>query len=297
MAKNSNAFSHPGGKGKIHSHFMNFFPQEYYKKGVCELFGGAGTICLNYHWSSRVYNDLGSVYHIMNALVHFPKKLYTFSESCWIDSIEFFNTAKTYMKEHEEQKEFTDEEKLKLGSYALYLKYFSFSGLGKNIKKHDEDSKKLTRSLNRLHKNCIRDNSLFKNLEVWNVDALDYMERNIDDTRFWFIDTPYVHEKDAGKGYSTYRTGGVVYEKEFTKEDQKRMVRICCMRTEPTLICGYDNDIYKPLLSRGYRKHLVTTTVKYLGKKNKADEYVWVNYPVKILGIEYKPIGVIANEE
>lgn len=116
-------------------------------------------------------------------------------------------------------------------------------------------------------------------VEIRQGDALDVIkEFKEDSSAFFFLDPPY-RQKLRGKG------AGKVYPAEMPDDLQTKL--LCTIRDAKCkmMLCGYreeTEDLYdKFLLPYGWKCYKLMDVVKSCqvkSKKDKAQEYIWVNY-------------------
>ena len=118
-------------------------------------------------------------------------------------------------------------------------------------------------------------------VEVKNMDALELLNQIKDDKEaFVFLDPPYLpthRGKNADK----------IYPHEMSIEAHEEMLKILQITNNKVMLCGYrlDNgevELYdKYLIPYGWKCYKLADTYKdsqFKKKKDKASEYIWVNY-------------------
>lgn len=122
-----------------------------------------------------------------------------------------------------------------------------------------------------------------RNVNILNEDAFELIEvvKPCSDA-LMVCDSPYTKKQMGSK---------VIYECEFSEQDQYRYIRLVQDSTAKVLVCGYDNEIYNSILldsNSPYKwyKYEVAEVSKSMavtaidGSKSKATEMIWTNWPV-----------------
>lgn len=79
-----------------------------------------------------------------------------------------------------------------------------------------------------------------KNVKIHNENAFELIDLiKHDDTVLMVCDSPYTKKQMTSK---------VIYECEFSDEDQERYANLLYDSRAKTLVCGYDNEIYNGIL-------------------------------------------------
>lgn len=86
----------------------------------------------------------------------------------------------------------------------------------------------------------------FKEIEIWNEDALNCIDRCNSQNFVLYIDPPYIK--------STRNTKEDIYEHEYTDEDHKILVDKLKNIKASAILSGYDNELYDELLEFGWDK-------------------------------------------
>lgn len=109
-------------------------------------------------------------------------------------------------------------------------------------------------------------------VQIENQDAIKLIERHSRSYVFIYADPPYVRSTRSGR----------MYYHEMTNEDHVELLKILEKHPGPVMLSGYDNEIYKDMLS-GWRKE--TETVRCEGGQQRI-ETLWMNYKANNIQID-----------
>lgn len=122
-----------------------------------------------------------------------------------------------------------------------------------------------------------------KNVNILNMNAFELIDTvKEDDTALMVCDSPYTKKQMTSK---------VIYECEFSEEDQYRYARLLYDSRAKALVCGYDNEIYNGILLNPdgpykWYKYEVAEVAKTMSRgsigqmKSKATEIIWTNWKI-----------------
>jgi DNA adenine methylase len=111
-----------------------------------------------------------------------------------------------------------------------------------------------------------------RNVQIENDDFEKVIRRYDTPDTFFFCDPPYIGNKTKSEFL------------EMPVEDHERLVKVLLGIEGKAMLCGYENEIYKALEKRGWKKigFTVITTMSNSrqtgGKRKRRKEYVWINY-------------------
>lgn len=123
-----------------------------------------------------------------------------------------------------------------------------------------------------------------KNVNILNEDAFKLIGIiKSDDTALMVCDSPYTKKQ---------MTSEVIYECEFSDEDQERYANLLYDSRAKALVCGYDNEIYNGILLKPggpckWYKYKVAEVAKTMSRggigemKSRATEVIWTNWKIK----------------
>jgi len=122
-----------------------------------------------------------------------------------------------------------------------------------------------------------------KNVNILNMDAFELIDTvKPDATALMVCDSPYAKKQMNSK---------VIYECEFSEEDQYRYAKLLYDSRAKALVCGYDNEIYNGILlnpqgSYKWYKYEVANVAKNMSRspigeaKSRATEIIWTNWKI-----------------
>jgi DNA adenine methylase len=111
-----------------------------------------------------------------------------------------------------------------------------------------------------------------RNVQVENDDFEKVIRRYDSPDTFFFCDPPYIGDKAKSEFL------------EMPIEDHERLVDVLLGIEGKAMLCGFENEIYKKLEERGWKKirFTVITTMtnpnQTGGKRKRRSECVWINY-------------------
>jgi DNA adenine methylase len=111
-----------------------------------------------------------------------------------------------------------------------------------------------------------------RNIQVENDDFEKVIRRYDTPDTFFFCDPPYIGNR-VGTEFL-----------EMPVEDHERLVEVLLSIEGKAMLCGYENEIYKVLERRGWKKIGFTVSTYCTnpnqtgGKRRSRREYVWINY-------------------
>lgn len=112
-----------------------------------------------------------------------------------------------------------------------------------------------------------------KNVQIYNMDAIDFMRQFNDKNTFAYLDPPYLHETRVSKK---------VYEHEMTKQQHEDLLKFLASEWKGLfLISGYSSLLYDnffPKLGCTYSALSVSNSSGQTKKKNHRLEVLWKNY-------------------
>lgn len=251
-----------------------------------EPFGGLFSVGLRSTCQERVYNDLNSkLASLITALsrADTAKQVLEFMSRTEY-SQEFFDYAK--LKTDYLFDSLTDIEKAGLTWVTLLQ---SYNGCMKDFKGFSKGNEALR------YQNTIAKKAevikLAEGVQVYNMSAFDLIPQYMNRQDCWsYIDSPYC--------LST-RKGAKAYECELEDEQQWQLVNMIVDAKGYIAVSGYRNDIYDSVLNEknGWYSSTLRNVAKLahissglggiMGKRSRADEILWMNYPIeKIYSIE-----------
>lgn len=122
-----------------------------------------------------------------------------------------------------------------------------------------------------------------KKVNILNMNAFDLIDCvKGDDATLMVCDSPYTKKQMTSK---------VIYECEFSQEDQERYANLLYDSRAKALVCGYDNEIYNGILLKPggpckWYKYEVAEVAKTMSRggigemKSRATEVIWTNWKV-----------------
>lgn len=122
-----------------------------------------------------------------------------------------------------------------------------------------------------------------KNVSILNVNAFELIDLVKDDTTALMVcDSPYTKKQMGAK---------VIYECEFSEEDQYRYVNLLYDCKAKCLVCGYNNEIYNSVLLtlngvHKWYKYEIAEVVKSMSisglgvPKKPVTEVIWTNWKI-----------------
>lgn len=122
-----------------------------------------------------------------------------------------------------------------------------------------------------------------KNVTIFNKNAFDLIaDVKKDSTALMVCDSPYTKKQMASK---------VIYECEFSDDDQKRYANLVYDSRAKVLVCGYNNNIYNSILlkpngSHKWYRYTVAQVAKSMSRgpigqmRSTATEVIWTNWKV-----------------
>ena len=256
--------SHPGGKYFLASKIIPLIPPHI---TYVEVFGGAAQLLFRKPPSRiEVYNDINGDLVNFFRVLRDPEKSKRLQELLYLTP--YSREEWNFCRENLHDPEIDDVERAR--RFFVTIRQ-SFSG--KN------DAWGYSKKQRKISFHYIIDyfpefHERIRNVQVENDDFEKVIRRYDTPDTFFFCDPPYVHH--------TVRVRTELLEMSI--EDHERLVDVLLGIEGKAMLCGYDNEIYKTLEEKGWKKirFTVITTLPNShqtgGKRKRRSEYVWINY-------------------
>jgi DNA adenine methylase len=147
----------------------------------------------------------------------------------------------------------------------------SFSGKGESWGYNIRRRKRIPSSFYNVIDRFPEFHERIRNVQVENDDFEKVIRRYDTPDTFFFCDPPYI-----GRTISEFL--------EMPVEDHGRLVEVLLSIEGKAMLCGYENEVYKALEKRGWKKIGFTVITNMTnprqtgGKRKRRKEYVWINY-------------------
>ena len=168
-----------------------------------------------------------------------------------------------------------ESDPLQRGIYAWAILTLSYSGNGKY--RNFSTSPKATERYWKAMRNRKEVICLLHNVQVTEQDAMECIRSHDVEGTVIYADPPYVLEQQQDNK---------LYYKRWNMQVQQRFLdTVCAVRHAAVLISGYDNELYNSHLKGWWRCDVgevskAIATARHGGKKPRAHEIVWANYPI-----------------
>lgn len=241
-----------------------------------EPFGGMFSVGLLSPCPERVYNDLNiKLASLMKALSQPDTSKQVMELMCLTEYSQSFFDYTKLMTNHC----FDSLSEIEKAAYTWATILMSFNGTMANFKGVGRGNEAL------VYKNTIARKAsvvpLMEGVQVFNESAFDLIPLYMNRQDCWtYIDSPYC---------LSVRTGKKAYECELTDTQQWQLVNMIVDAKGYIAVSGYRNEIYDSVLNEknGWQSFTIRNVAKHArvgGRgvaRNRIDEILWVNYPIK----------------
>lgn len=195
---------------------------------------------------------------------------------------EYYKCRDTWMYEE-------DEVEKARKFYVATLQSFSSIGNGEwgyaKTSSRRGMSARVSSWLSSIDKNMVDVVERLREIQIEHLDILDLIKKYDTPDTLFYLDPPYISQSRSSKE---------VYKYEMSEEQHKMLANNLLSIKSKVILSGYDNDIYNVLEDIGWYKILLGEYAKFSSKKEKKDkgkEYVWVNYSVNNIGVDWGGSG------
>ena len=250
---------YPGGKGKMYNQTLEILQKNnLIGCTYVEAFAGGANLALNLLFNGQVdnviLNDIDpAIYSVWASILNYGPEF-----------INLINNTPITIEEREHQKEIYinhHDDVLALGFATFYLNRTNRSGIitagpiggynqtGNYLIDCRFNKRELIKRVRRIYENRER-------IQIYNLDARDFLRLNFPDNSFFFIDPPY------------FQKGGQLYRNSFKKNDHREIAELVRNLPYPWIVT-YDNvdDIIQMYDFSERQEYQLTYTVerKYVG--------------------------------
>lgn len=263
------AFNYFGGKFTWLEHLYDYFPTDF--THLADVFGGSFAVTLNYEGNViKTVNEINSnITNFFEVLRDHETELIRLLELTPCSKEEYDRCWQTHPDKIESARRFY---------VRLRQSFFSLGASRQNkgwhmAKTHcnasgGETVSRWNNAIPKLHEVAIE---LRKNIQITNLDFLDFI-KNLDFNKcFFYFDPPYPDITRASKND---------YAFEFTTQQHIDLAEAAHNMEGYGMISSYESDMYNELYADW-------TKIKFPKKKNnirsgEVQEVIWFNYPIEI---------------
>lgn len=242
-----------GGKGqKNHKKLVEFILKKIEESGkemVVDVFGGGGTIALNCKNKAIIYNDkFEGLYNFFRVIQTDGEKLRKKIDTTLYCQNEYIRCRDNWKNEEdsiERARMFYVATMQGRTHTVVEHNKKSFRQSKDSVKKR-KTPKYVSQWRTNVEINLPKCIDKFKEIEIWNIDALECIDKCDSDDFILYIDPPYIK--------STRSTDEDVYEHEYTDEDHANLIEKLKTIKASVILSGYENELYNELLKFGWSK-------------------------------------------
>ena len=249
-----------GGKIYMQGEIQSCYPSNLYDYTFVEGFGGgASALFAKPPFWVEVYNDLDeNLYALFKVLQ--DNELFAVFKS----KLDLTPYSKQIRQEFKDSIKQDNIDLVTRAFMFFYINRTSFNGVGgfctnlsvrRNMSKAVSDYLSMVDYLPEIHDRISR-------VIIEKLDILELLDKYNKPSIFFYLDPPYVHSTRK----STAR-----YNVEMTDDQHRSMIEAIINHSGKSVISGYDNPIYDPLLDNGFNKK------NFKSPSSESIETVWFN--------------------